>query len=386
MATQEVPINPAVLAWAIHESGYSPGKLAERLGLEQRQVDAWLEGVERPHVTEWRKLAAVLHRPTATFLLPAAPKTALPRVAFRHPPGRAERSFTPTERLHLREALRLQRGLRWVTDELKEALVRLPKVDTKREDPEQAARSIRQTLNVSVKTQAGWKSEYAALRAWRQLVENAGVAVLALPMGADSARGFSVWDDRVPLIALNTHWGPSARIFTLFHELGHLMSRTSSMCEEVVGGRHKGTNDPVERWCEAFAAAALVPWAAAERYLVTQLGWNGHSRITDLNVVTKLSRHFKVSLRASALRLIGRGVAEWSLYNALPRASEGKSGGGGGGGRRRPDVRRDQYGSRTARIFQRGLERDVLGRDDVLAYLNVGDGELQTFLSPSVAA
>jgi Zn-dependent peptidase ImmA (M78 family) len=386
VAAKEVPITPEVLAWAIGESGYDRKAFAETVGVEEGRVDAWLTGEERPGVTQWRKLATVLRRPTATFLLPAPPRTAALNIEFRHPPGREERPFLPVERIRLREAIRLQRGLRWVADELQDARVRVPKFK-RTDDAEAVGRTFRDTLKVTSKAQIGWKSEYVAFRAWRDLVEDLGVVVLALPMGDDAARGFSIWDDLVPVIAINTHWNPSARIFTLFHELGHLVTRTSSMCEETLAERHKDKADPVERWCETFAAGVLIPWRDAEGYLVEKFHWNRRSRIADLAVASSLSRRFKVSLRATVLRLIGHGFADWSLYNSIPKTTEQKpDGGGGGGGRTRPEARRDEYGNRTAGIFRRGLERDVVGRDEVLGYVNIGDQELKTFLSPSSAA
>ncbi len=382
MPTKEVPITPSVLAWAITDSGYGAAEFADAVGVDGSTVKAWLKGDVRPGLTQFRKVAAVLRRPTATFLLPEPPKAGMPSVEFRHPPGREERPLHPVERVRLREAVRLQRGLRWVTDELREPATTLPKLRPATDDPEEAGNSFRQHLKVTSKTQTSWKSEYAAFHEWRNLVEAKGIVVLALPIGADAARGFSIWDDRVPVIAINTHWNANARIFTLFHELGHLASRTSSVCEEDFSAKHKQKADPVERWCESFAAAVLIPWIDAEYFLRSKQGWDGKKHIRDLGVASALARRYKVSIRAATLRLINRGVAEWALYNSIPKRSEQKSGGGGGGGRLRPEARRGEYGGRTAAIFRQGLERDVLGRDDVLGYLNIGDGELSSFLSP----
>lgn len=372
-----------MLAWAIQESGYHSTEFADAVGVDSAILKMWLGGELLPGLTQVRKFSSVLRRPTATFLLPEPPKGAAPAVQFRHPPGREERALSPAERLRLREAVRLQRGLRWVSDELREVATRLPELRAPQDDAEAAGRSFRERLKVTIKTQTGWKNEHAAFRGWRDLVEGIGVVVLALPMGSDAARGFSVWDERVPVVAINTHWNACARIFTLFHELGHLVSRTSSVCEEDFSGKHKAKGDPVERWCESFAAAVLVPWSDAEQYLAARYGWDGTRRIVDLAIASALARRYRVSLRASVLRLISREAADWPLYNAIPKTSEQKpSGGGGGGGRSRPEARRDEYGSRTASIFRRGLEREVLGRDDVLGYLNIGDAELSSFLSP----
>jgi len=164
--TKEVPITPEVLAWAIQESGYSRAEIAERIREEEPVVRSWMTGATRPGVTQFRKLASALHRPSATLLLPAPPRMPLPPVAFRHPPGREQRSFSVVERRRLREAIRLQKGLKWVSSELHEADTRLPKYDTD-DDPEEAAQAVREMLGVGAKTQMGWSGESTAFRSWR---------------------------------------------------------------------------------------------------------------------------------------------------------------------------------------------------------------------------
>jgi Zn-dependent peptidase ImmA (M78 family)/transcriptional regulator with XRE-family HTH domain len=384
MVAQHVPINPAVLAWALREAGAGPKELAGRLGVERAVVDAWLHGSSRPNLTLFRKLATTLHRPSATFLLPEPPKSAIPAVQFRHPPDAANRQLGEAERLRLREAGRLQRGLRWILDQTDHRPLDIP-LESTATDPEVAAHRLRQIVGVTPNEQTGWKSDSMALREWRRALEALGIAVLLLPMGSDSARGFSFWDDLVPVIAVNTHWNPAARIFTMFHELGHLISRTSSVCQDGRVERHKDHGDPVERWCERFAAAFLLPWPDASRFLSTKYGWTEGREIHDLKVASALARRFKVSLRASVLRLIDHKAAQWKLFTSIPKNSDAKTGGGGGGGRTRPQIRADEYGRRTATILFDGMQRDVLSRDDVLGYLNIGDAELSTFETDALA-
>lgn len=379
----EVPIKPDALAWAIEESGYSVEALTEELDLSQGTVKAWLRGVQKPNVTEFRKLATKLKRPTAVFFLPSPPKADPKDVQFRHPPGSEGRPLNPKEKLKLRETRRLQRGLSWVLSELNDSPLQLPRFKHDTTEPDVAAKKARELLGISVETQLKWKDESHALLGWRLAFEDLGVGVLLLSLGEDSARGFSIWDDRAPLIALNTHWNTPARIYTLFHELGHLLTRTSSLCQEEVGS-HKHGADPVERWCESFAASALLPWASVEEYLRTKAKWDGSSQVT-LQTAGKLARKFKVSVRAAALRLISNGLAGWDLYRSIPKVSDSKGSGGGGTGRDRCKIRLDEYGTRTARVLLRGVQGDVLTRDDVLGYLNVGEDDLQQIVAEVTA-
>ena len=258
-------------------------------------------------------------------------------------------------------------------------------LETTSTDAGVAALELRQIIGIAPADQLAWKNEPTALREWRRALETLGVAVLLLPMGSDSARGFSFWDDLVPVIAVNTHWNPTARIFTIFHELGHLISRTSSVCQDWRVQRHKEHDDPVERWCERFSAAFLLPWPEVSRFLSTKHGWHEGREVHDLSIASALARKFKVSLRAAVLRLINHGAARWSLFASIPKSSDAKVSGGGGGGRTRAQARADEYGRRTATILMEGMQRDILSRDDVLGYLNIGDSELSTFETDALA-
>jgi len=384
MVARYVPINPGVLEWALHEAGSGPERLSDRLRVDRSIVDAWLSGASRPSVTQFRRIAATLRRPSATFLLPYPPKSAVPPVHFRHPPDTTNRQLSETERWRLREAGRLQRGMRWVLDKTGQPPVTVP-LHATAGDPEAAASKVRESLGITPREQAAWKTESAALREWRRALESHGVAVLLLPMGANSSRGFSIWDELVPVIAVNTHWNPTARIFTMFHEVGHLVSRTSSVCEDWRVDRHKDHDDPVERWCERFAAAFLLPWRDVSHLLSTKHGWQEGREIRDLSTASAVARKFKVSLRAAVLRLINKGIARWNLFASIPKSCDTKSGGGATGGRTRAQARADEYGRRTATIFIEAMQHDVLSRDDVLGYLNIGDAELSTFETDALA-
>ena len=116
------------------------------------------------------------------------------------------------------------------------------------------------------------------------------------PIGEDACRGFSLWDSLAPVIAVNTAWNEEARIFTLFHEFGHILTRSSSACVEVGSTRTlTGTEDPAERWCERFAASLLMPDDDV-RLLVGQRF--GLARIDRVDDVRWLARQFKASLGA----------------------------------------------------------------------------------------
>lgn len=371
-----VPITPRVLDWAIEESGLLRSELAAKLKISDELLETWLLGEEQPSLTNLKKLGTTLKRPSALFLLPEPPVTRTPPVEFRHPPGPdARQALNASERRFLREATRLQRAVAWTRQELGHMPVQIPRFRPT-DDAESRGSGLRSRLGVGAKDLVSWSNGYEALKGWRTAVEDSGILVFSLPIGAESCRGFSVWDDWAPLIVLNTWWRAEARIFTLFHEYGHLTTRTNSACLE--GGSQIKVVDPLERWCEEFSAAVILPWPELASYLERRFDWHKGDEIADLEVVAALSRRFNVSLRATTIRLIKHGAATWDLYAEILPASDSKAKGGGGSPEppTRPVVRHRQYGKRSARTFFEALDRDILDRPSVASYLGLADREL----------
>src|SRR5437899_5959175 len=82
-----VPITPAVLRWAIRESGYTTEQVADKAHVSTADIEMWLHEQAQPTVTQFRSLAKTLKRTPATLLLPEAPETTALPVQFRHPPN-----------------------------------------------------------------------------------------------------------------------------------------------------------------------------------------------------------------------------------------------------------------------------------------------------------
>jgi Zn-dependent peptidase ImmA (M78 family) len=239
-----------------------------------------------------------------------------------------------------------------------------------KDNPALVASEARDILHISSAQQKRWTSASMAFDEWRAALERAGHLVFLFSLGKDSCRGFSLWDDLAPVVAINSAWNESARIFTLFHELAHLITRTSSACVESV--RTSSRTDPIERWCEQFAAAVLMPHNAIESCL-RQYGWSPGTQVRDLKIATRVANHFKVSVRAAAIRLIELNAATWALYDQIPPISDTKRAGGGGTGRSRTQIREDQFGDRATSLLIRAVEKDVLSRSQAVGFLDIPD-------------
>lgn len=313
MAAVPSPVTPTVLGWALSEDGRSLEELAEVLKVSEDDLRAWADGDAAPTRGQVSRLAHVLRRPRALFFMPSPPATASLPSSFRHPPGVA-RNVSPKVRRAGRDSRRIQQAVSWARRD--EEPREVPQVNSSTTSPAAAAALVRTWLDVSIDEQRRWKDDRAALRAWREALEQRGLLVFALQLGSGEVRGFSTWDDRAPLVVVNTSSvTPSARVFTVGHELGHLVAREDATCLDPTEA------DPldgaaIERWCEQFASALLMPDELVD--LVAEES-GVEPRGATLETVKLLQRRARVSARAAALRLIARGWATQALYGLVQR-------------------------------------------------------------------
>jgi Zn-dependent peptidase ImmA (M78 family)/transcriptional regulator with XRE-family HTH domain len=377
-----VPITGSVLRWAIKEAGFSEEELAHRAGTTVEDLSSWEEGTGYPSKTQFGKLADALRRPRALFFLPTPPVNAGLPTSFRQAPGLKGHTLSPTAIRQVRAARRLQEGASWVLKHSGDsARVNLPRFSTA-DRPAGAAEEVRRSTGITFDDQLSWPSASAAYREWRQVLEDMGVLVFSLQLGAEEIRGFSAWDDYAPLVATNSTYIPAARLYTMAHELGHLVTRTDSACYNFVAPNRPG--DPkVERWCEEFAAALLLPGPEINDFLHQRFGITRGTQISDFELVRKIAAQLKVSVRAMAIKLIRLGFATTDLYAEVEQNARkiDRPNRAGGGGQPTVEKRLSQYGSRLPSVLIEAARGGLIGQRDAAEYLQVNLGQLQDLTS-----
>lgn len=384
MAKQEVPITGAVLTWAREESALSQPELASRLGVGPDVISQWEVGDSCPTQGQFTKMAEVLRRPTALFFLPVPPcRGGLP-TRFRNAPGLAGHTLSQEEIRHIRWARRLQDAVLWALRDQGMSTVDLPRFSPAG-NPGGPATQFRSALRVSLDAQLAWEGPSEAFRAWRSVLEAQGVFVLQLPLGRGHIRGFSAWDDMAPLIAVNTAYHPTARIFTLFHEVGHLLTRTDAACLRFIAPDDIDVG--VERWCERFAAELLMPKEAVLN-IAERLGFGPGRLVEDVDAVRRIAGRFKVSARAVSLRLQELRVASPTLYRTVERVLSGldwNPNTGGGGGKPASEKRLGQLGRRIPAVLLESVAGARMTSAELADYLRLTTGQvddLRSLMSP----
>ena len=243
---QQVPINPDVLSWAIRTSGLDDRAVASRLKVDVNTVGKWLSGTDRPIISKFRSLVKVLRRSSAIFFLPRPPQSSLIEIQFRQAPGGSISKSLSRGKNHGQRRGTSPANPQMASERAKGLWSAVARDNSCYRRRASCAASSK-LLQVSNEEQFKWSSNSQALKEWRSQFEENGILVFLMSIGAKGARGFSIWDETTPLIAVNTHWNPAARIYTLFHELGHLLTRTSSICTNYSIGKNSKVDTDVER-------------------------------------------------------------------------------------------------------------------------------------------
>ena len=364
------PINPAVLKWAIDESGYSEQDVADSVDVDVTTLAEWVGGDGGPTQGQFTTLAGKLRRPKSIFFLPRPPEASGLPPALRRAVGRTQRELGATEILWVRRARRLQRLLSLLERDASAPRVAMPSRRTS-DDPAGAGAELRVWLGVTVEEQLGWASPREAFEAWREAAEVQGVIVMELQLGSEGLRGFALADDFAPVVAVNTHENVQARIFTVVHELAHLMSETAKACLEVTREAER-----TERWCDEVASAAVLPRNAL-REALEGLADTGQP---DFEAVRELAERFNVSLRATAMALIRSGLGEADLYEDIeeraPAADFEKGFGRSREPRRAPRQRFTEVGPRAASSVLAAVQSGRLSELDARRHLRLDGPEL----------
>jgi len=323
-------VKPDVLIWARESLGLNKQNVAKRLKTSIETIDQWEATQKTPTFKQLEQLSKVYKRPLAAFFLPKPPKELPLPKDFRTLPPDRKKPISLKTRLAIRRARRLQE----VTADLAKNLNReiKTKVDGVRltDDSEVIAAQKREDLKITLDTQFSWTDENEALGSWISAFEKTGILILQLSMPLEENRGFSLADNSVKVIVINNLDATRAKIFSLFHEYGHILLNSSSLCD--LEDRYYQTSEieRIEIFCNHFAGALLVPRKAlilhdiikSQRYLS---GW------TD-ELLRRLSGDFKVSQEVILRRLVILGIASEDFYRKKrqewasigPRVSWGK--------------------------------------------------------------
>ncbi len=338
----QISVNQAVLRWARETLGLSLEDVAQKLNKDVEIIKQWENGEGSPTYAQLEKLAYELYkRPLALFFFPEPPEEEDIKKSFRTLPESELQAIPPKVHYLLRLAKVMQINLKELYDERTPAIHPIIKATPfDKNNLAQTAQNIRKQLGISIEEQKSWKNETIALGHWRTALEKHGVFVFKESFKANGRgmpdspySGFCLYDKVFPIVYVNNNMPHTRQIFTLFHELAHLLFEVSGIDKRNDGDYIKllsGTDKQIEILCNKFAAEFLIPTNDINLHLQSA---DVLSDFLLSNLATKYCVSREVILRrALDLALINNNsykerVIKWR-HEAEQNKQNSKSGGG----------------------------------------------------------
>ena len=377
MASRRPPITlrPSMLTWARERAGLHVDELARKVNVKTERVQSW-ERSGSISMPQAERLARAARVPLGYLFLSRPPDESLPIPDFRvrgdTPPS------DPSPDL-LETVYAMQRRQMWMRDELIESGAEpLGFIGTY--EPNGHANVVADAMRSALSLVDQWAASEAtwsdALRLLRDRVEDAGILVFfngvvgnntSRKLDPEEFQGFALVDEYAPLIFVNNADFKAAQMFTLAHELAHLL-----IGESGVSGFSNMEPAPnaTEQFCDQAAAEFLVPEDDLRAF------WPSANQLAE--PFQAVARHFKVSSivaarRALDLEMIDRDTF-FRFYNE--HRSQGSAGSQASDGGNFWNTQRWRLGPRFAATVMRAVN---VGRLSYLEAYSLTDLKGDTF-------
>jgi len=348
-------VQPSVMRWARESVGMSIQDVALKLKRSPEEVMTWeAPNGASPTYAQLENLAyKVFKRPLAVFFLPAPPDEVPPAREFRTLQDADLQALHADTYVQIRKAHAFQITLKEVFEGSRpneQLIFRSFLLDVKRSIPVQAS-AVRKILGITLDEQVQWKSDDIALKRWRGALEASGIFIFKAPFKQKEISGFCLPDADFPLIYLNNSTTKTRQIFSLLHELSHLLLNVTgiSKFDSSYVNRLPAGERRIEKFCNEVAAEILIPSADFERQIE---GFPVNVELAQNYLFANLGSRYGVSREAVLRRLLDLGRVGQSFYEQKAKfwASQKKAGSGG-----------DWYASQNTYLSER-LAREVVGR------------------------
>lgn len=298
-----MPINPSTLIWAREVCNTSAEDLAKAAGVKPERYIAFETGDATPTFRQLGLIADRLDRTLGFFFTSPPSASDIPETAdFR---GRTQDQLPPVLLREMRRAEQYRDTMLELGGHPERNLKIAP---INWSNITERAAELRASLGLNENFVPANNLNSKALNFWRSTLEEHGIAVFqATRVSLKTFRGLSIYHSKLPIIVLNGADSAGGRIFTLFHEIAHLINRTSGLCALE-------DNIDEEAIANNFAANFLLPEAAVRenlRDLHNPQAAAGH-----------IAQHFKVSLLAAAVRLRRMEIIDDEDLAAIRRTSD----------------------------------------------------------------
>jgi len=307
-------VNPKIIQWARERARYSLESVAVKFKKDVSVIEKWESGEDFPIYSQLEKLAEIYKRPLALFFFPEPPLEAEEKQEFRTLPDFEIENLAADTIYALRQAKAMQLSLQEINNGINPSTKKIFQdiSVSSRDDLRKLAEQIRNYLNVTLEEQLTWNDQETALKKWRSAVEEAGIFIFKRSFKQREISGFCLIDIEFPIIYLNNSTEKSRQIFTIFHELAHILLQTNGITksDDRYINSLKGENKYIEIFCNKFAAEFLLPnHVFSEIIRETIVNVNDNDKI-----ISKISSDYKVSREVVLRKLLDNNLISQKEY------------------------------------------------------------------------
>ncbi len=319
----QCPVTPSVLAWARETSGYEEAIVADKFSAKKvtpNTIRQWESGESQPTYSQLEKLANLYKRPIALFFFPAPPEEEPIENDLRALPQHIAQDTPPHIRYLVRKAKARQIGLSELHSGNPIQTPITASHATASESPKSLAARIRKRVGISIDEQRKWGDAATAFKRWRAALEGLGVWVFKEAFNDDAYCGFCVYDEAFPVIYVNNSQPDQRQIFTLFHELGHLLTGKA-------GVDFRNTTD----WSGSYQAEEVFCNSFAGNFLVPDDELKDYAHLPDDADIENLAKTYNVSFEVILRKFLDKKLISDENYKRSIRGRKFFRGGGSGG-------------------------------------------------------
>ena len=251
-------VNGEIIRWAREFYNMSPDEAAQAVGVDISRYMNWENGTEHPTYAKLKKISDVFRKPSAVFFFPEPPQLPSIKGNLRTLPDEIVNSFSKNVIIQFEKAKVYQLSLEELYGN-KESIITQRSSFPK--DIDQLCSFFRMQLEFPISAQKARKSTKVVFEIFREKFYDLGIYVFKDAFKDNRISGICMNDDHFPVIVINNSMSFARQIFTLFHELYHLISDTSG-AEIIRDDYYVALNNQqteIERACDTFANAFLVP-------------------------------------------------------------------------------------------------------------------------------
>jgi len=317
-----IPVNPDILRWARETAGYSIEDVVDKIKRKHVTVEVvqdWEDGNASPSYPQLEKLAyKIFKRPLALFFFPEPPEEETPGQSFRTLPQEEINLLRPKLLYLIRKAMVFRENLKELYDYVNPARKKIYiDFEIKSSDSvSDVTKEVWKYLDASLDEQYALDSYEDAFKYWRNLLEEHGIFIFKDAFKDDEFSGFCLYDNVFPIIYINNSQAKSRQIFTLFHELAHLLFRTGGvdLNHDDFVQRMSGGNKHIEVFCNEFAGEFLVPSEDVQKHL--------RNKSIDDDLLSVIAKKYSVSREVILRKCLNLGYVGQAFYESKVREWE----------------------------------------------------------------